>query len=153
MSTQGIMLSLVTILVWGIGSTLDKYVIGAFPSPLSLVSLRAVVIGGVFIAYGLLTGRFSEVAATPVWAVTLAILAAVIGPILGQVAYYLALAVDEASRVVPVTSAYPIVLAILSFAFLGEKLTWTKGTGIVLVVVGILLLSGMFNGPGASADA
>ncbi len=153
MSTQGLILSFITIVAWGIGSVLDKYAIGAFPSALSLVSLRAVIIGGIFLVYGLLSGRVAEVAATPGWAVLVAVVAALIGPIIGQVTYYMALRVDEVSRVVPVTSSYPLVLALLSVVILGEKLTWAKGLGIVLVVAGVLLISGVLTSAGGGVDS
>jgi bacterial/archaeal transporter family protein len=52
-----------------------------------------------------------------------------------------ALAKGEASRVVPISSVYPLVTVVASVAFLSERFTLTRGVGTALVVLGVVLLS------------
>jgi transporter family protein len=53
----------------------------------------------------------------------------------------LALAKGEVSRVVPISSVYPLVTVVASVAFLSERFTPARGIGTALVVVGVIVLS------------
>jgi transporter family protein len=55
----------------------------------------------------------------------------------GIIFLFVALGHGEVTRVVPVTSAYPIVTLILSVFFLRESLPATRVLGAVLVVIGV----------------
>lgn len=55
--------------------------------------------------------------------------------------FFLALTRGEAGKVVPVSSAYPVVTLVGSALFLAEAVTFLKIVGTVLVVGGVILLS------------
>lgn len=55
--------------------------------------------------------------------------------------FFIALRTGEASRVVPLTSAYPIVTLALSVLVLAEAVTVLRAVGTLAVVVGVVLLS------------
>ena len=59
----------------------------------------------------------------------------------GLIALYVALASGEASKVVPISAAYPAVTLILSALFLSEKLTLRRGIGVVMVVAGVVMVT------------
>jgi bacterial/archaeal transporter family protein len=59
----------------------------------------------------------------------------------GLIVLYVALGRGEASRVIPITAAYPVVTAVLAALFLAERVTAIRIVGTVLVVIGIMLLS------------
>jgi bacterial/archaeal transporter family protein len=59
---------------------------------------------------------------------------------LGLLAFYVALDRQKASIVVPMIAIYPVVTAVLAFAFLGERLTVLQGVGIALAVGGAVLI-------------
>ena len=92
----------------------------------ALISVTMLVTGQATVAVG--AGAF--------WAIVSAILAST-----ALVAFYIALGKGEASRVVPFTSAYPIVTLVLSAIVLSEKITPLRGGAALLVVVGVVLLS------------
>jgi len=73
---------------------------------------------------------------------------ALLGSLIGQVAYYSAMRHADASLVVPITATYPLVGAMLAIALLREPLTASKVGGALLVVAGLALLSGGFGQPG-----
>jgi transporter family protein len=52
----------------------------------------------------------------------------------------IALRNGDASRVIPVTAAYPIVTAILAAIFLAEGYSWRQVVGTVFVVLGAVLV-------------
>ena len=54
---------------------------------------------------------------------------------------YVALGNGEASKIVPITAAYPAVTMIGAALFLSESITLAKAGGMVLVLVGVLVLT------------
>ena len=60
--------------------------------------------------------------------------------VLGQLFFYHALKYGEASQVVPMAAAYPLISFILGIIFLGENFTLQKMFGIFSVLIGIWLL-------------
>jgi len=62
--------------------------------------------------------------------------------LLGQLAYYYALKYSEASKVVPISSSFPLVTVALAFLFLHESMTLKKIFGTLLVILGIILIRG-----------
>lgn len=59
----------------------------------------------------------------------------------GTLLLYLALAVENASRVYPVSGIQSVFILLISTIFLREKLTWNTAAGTMLVVLGIYLLA------------
>lgn len=57
------------------------------------------------------------------------------------VLFYVALERGQASRVVPLTAAYPVVTLLLAFLVLSEQATVAKLAGTALVVMGVVLLT------------
>lgn len=58
----------------------------------------------------------------------------------GLLIFFLALERGEASKVVPVTAAYPLVTALLAALVLSEEISPLRGLGTILVVAGIVEL-------------
>lgn len=59
----------------------------------------------------------------------------------GLVALYLALTTGEASKVVPISAAYPAVTVLLSAAALSESVSLARAGGMALVVGGVIVLT------------
>jgi transporter family protein len=70
------------------------------------------------------------------WAVVTAALA--VGSL---ILFFVALGLGDASRVVPVTAAYPAATVVLSVLFLGESITPIRIAGLLLVIGGVVLLT------------
>lgn len=69
-----------------------------------------------------------------------AILAGATGAVAG-IAFYILLSQKDASSIVPLTSIYPALTAILAFLFLHEHLTWQKIVGILFATIAVYMLS------------
>jgi uncharacterized membrane protein len=54
---------------------------------------------------------------------------------------YVALGLGDASKVVPVTAAYPAATLVLAAIFLGENISPARIAGMLLVVVGVVVLT------------
>jgi uncharacterized membrane protein len=59
----------------------------------------------------------------------------------GMIFFYIALTRGEASRVVAITAAYPLVVVVLAVIFLREPVTTLKIIGVILTMVGVYFLS------------
>ncbi len=153
MSKTAVIYCLVTVLAWGLASVFDKVLVGPRGlSPWTAVFLRMLVGTAIIAGYAVHGGAFGEVRAMfqmerPMFWTLVGVLigSALLGSFIGQVAYYQALSHADASRVIPITSTYPLVGAFLAIAFLREPLTVHKAAGALLIVAGIILLSGALS--------
>jgi bacterial/archaeal transporter family protein len=59
----------------------------------------------------------------------------------GLIALYIALGMGEASKVVPVSAAYPAVTLLLSALVLSESVSLARAGGMTLVVAGVIVLT------------
>ncbi len=130
--------SLASLILWGAWGILVKYVSETlnwrqlyFYSGLATITLVLLIA---------LTASHDVLSVGPRNAV-LAVLAGVFGAT-GYVAMIKALeAGGKASIVVPLTSLYPAVTVILAWLLLGERITPSKATGIILALIAIYLFS------------
>jgi transporter family protein len=60
---------------------------------------------------------------------------------LSWLCYFHALQVGEASRVAPIDKLSVVFVIVLSAVFLGEKMTWGKGIGVVLIAAGAIVIA------------
>lgn len=70
------------------------------------------------------------------WAVASAALA--VGSL---ILFFVALGAGEASKVVPMSAAYPAVTLVLSALFLGEHISALRVAGVILVIGGVVLIT------------
>ncbi|ADL08923.1 EamA family transporter [Thermosediminibacter oceani] len=132
--------ALLTALFWGAAPILGKMGLAKLP-PFLALSLRSFTISAVLLATGLLSGSFKNLSIETRSFLFIAG-EGLMASLLGQLAYYYALKYSEASKVVPISSAFPLVTVALAFLFLRESLTLKKFFGTLLVILGIILIRG-----------
>jgi transporter family protein len=54
---------------------------------------------------------------------------------------FVALGLADASKVVPVTAAYPAATVVLAALFLGESVTLARAAGMLMVIAGVVVLT------------
>ncbi|HYC82370.1 MAG TPA: EamA family transporter [Solirubrobacterales bacterium] len=57
------------------------------------------------------------------------------------IALYLALGSGEASKVVPISAAYPALTLVLAALFLAEAFTVARAGGVLMVIAGVVVLT------------
>lgn len=127
--------------------SLTTVVLFALWSVLGKVALRTATPVQTTILYGVAAALVAVVAIgfgqrTAGWSVSVlwvGVLSALCGA-LGLLTFYLALDRGSASLAVPVIGFYPAVVAVLSVAFLGEKLSAFQVLGVALAVSGVALI-------------
>ncbi|MGD9497244.1 MAG: EamA family transporter [Armatimonadota bacterium] len=142
--------ALIAVFAWGLAPVFDKFLAREL-SPWTIVLLRTcaglVLIG----AYAISTGALRELRelsekSVPMWMIIGgAVMSSLFGALIGQLAYYYAMSGADASRVVPITSTYPLVAAIAAIAIYREPLTPHKIIGALLIVAGVIMVSGVLN--------
>ncbi len=144
MSKLALLYCLITVIAWGVASVLDKVMMREL-SPWAAVFARMIIGTAIVGAYAVGSGALGELRGVSVgiWAALVG--SALLGSLIGQVAYYSAMRHADASSVVPITATYPLVGAMLAIGLLREPLTASKVGGALLVVAGIILLSGAFG--------
>jgi transporter family protein len=164
MSRLALLYALVAVLAWGLAPIFDtilKSGVSAWAATFIRTVASMIIItivcwrAGAFEEIGTMIeqGGASSEGGEPVaaWLIIVAAVgSAVLAGLIGQIAYYQALGYADTSRVVPITSSYPLVAAIASIAIFREGVTWPKLIGAVLIVAGVVLVSGVF-GPQAEA--
>jgi len=132
--------ALMTAVVWGIVPILEKMGVARI-APLAGVFIRScgVVIGISIMA--IFNNQAVRIAlkADP-RTIFLLVLGGFMASIVGQIFFYNALKIGEASKVVPIAGIYPLVAFLLGVIFLGESFTFMKATGVTFVIIGLFLL-------------
>jgi transporter family protein len=129
-----------TVLLWGASPLFDKLAIRGGP-PFVIVAIRTAFIALCAGVVALLTGQMATLPSLSGRTILFTLLAGFTGGALGLGTYFYALQKGDASLIVPLTSAYPLVTVILSIVFLGEPFTLSKALGAALVVAGVMLLA------------
>jgi transporter family protein len=60
---------------------------------------------------------------------------------LSWLCYFRALQIGEASRVAPIDKLSVALVILFAAVFLGERLTWGKGAGVLLIVAGAITIA------------
>ncbi|HJX04949.1 MAG TPA: DMT family transporter [Thermoplasmata archaeon] len=134
------MLCIVTLLLWGFWAIFTKVSLDDMPALLFL-GLYAIVIGPITLAYYNYKGlRMRDV--VPSWSVALII--AIIASEVANLAFFCeitAASLGPASIVFPLVAASPVVVVVLAFLFLRERLSRKEWMLITAVMIGIVLVS------------
>ncbi|MGM0441368.1 MAG: EamA family transporter [Elusimicrobiota bacterium] len=140
MKISAFVFALTVAVFWGVAPIFGKMgLVNAQPGV--ALALRSFVVTVILFIWVGLTGKFSSMFSLTTSRSGLAIAAeGILASLLGHLAYYYALKSGSASKVVPITSAFPLVAMAVGILFLNEKLTFTSGLGGILIISGIILI-------------
>ena len=133
------MLALVAALCWGVAPIFEKWSL-LRASPLTVLTVRSLVVSATLLVVGLLTGQLQELRRVDASLFQLIAMGGLFGSLVGLFIYFWALKQDLASTVVPVAGSYPLIAAVLGILFLGEPISFQRLLGASLVVLGVLLV-------------
>ncbi len=133
----GILIAILSAVLWGIMNVYDKYVISCrvksprgYTAVVGITNLCIAVFFGIFLDWSQIT-------------LLNLLFPALTGFCLGIAAFFyiLTLEKDDVSHMVGIFYVYPLIVAVLSYIFLKEKLIWIGYVGVILVIAGAILLS------------
>ena len=136
---SAVSLAVIAAMFWGAAALFDKLGLRSISPALGL-SIRSLVIGGVMLVVFMTSGQARQIAEAKPSAIVYMVLSGASAGLVGQFLYFAAMKRGEASTIVPIAGAYPLIAAILGIVILSEELTWFKALGAILVVSGVVLL-------------
>jgi transporter family protein len=132
--------ALLTAVVWGIVPVLEKMGLSKI-DPLAGVLIRSCgVIVGMTTLVLFKTDLLKLALKAELRTIFFLLIGGLMASILGQMFFYTALKEGEASKLVPIAGAYPLVSFLLGLVFLGETFTLAKVCGVLFVILGLFLL-------------
>ena len=148
MSRTALLFCMVAVGAWGVGAVVDKILMSQKGlSPWTAVMMKMILATIIISIYALATGSMGEIRAIAHMpsAQIARIVAAVIGTavfatVVGQLSYYYALQQADASRVIPITSTYPLIAALVGWLVFREHFRATLAAGALLIAAGVALL-------------
>ncbi len=136
---KGELLALLAALLWGIAPIFDKMVVSTGVSPYTANLVRA--FGAIaFLTFATFTLKQFDVSAFAGRNLAYLVVAGALGGGLAMVLYYKALEITPTSKVVPITSIYPLFTVLLSAIVLKEGVSLRVLLGTVLIIAGVALL-------------
>lgn len=128
-----------TMILWGIAPVFGKIGLGKLDPYLAL-SIRSFTISLILLVYGMISGELKSIGNLDIASGGFIMLEGILGSLVGHLTYFYALKYGEASRMVPITAAFPIITFIIGIVWLGEKFTYNKLLGLVLIIAGIFII-------------
>lgn len=146
MNLQAIIAATIAMLAWGAAAICDKVAMRDVSSPLLALVVRLTVATVAVYIYAIAVGVLPEVRTIPRANLLALGAGGLLAALIGQQAYFAAIRHADASRVVPFTASYPIIAMVLAVLILREPLTVPKVLGTVMIIGGLMLVSGVFTG-------
>ena len=138
---KGEILALLAALLWGIAPIFDKIVVSSGVSPYMANLIRA--FGAItFLALAVLLFKKFDLSAFTNKNLVYLLVAGALGGGLAMIMYYVALKFTHASKVVPLTSIYPLFTVVFSAIVLGEDVSPKVVVGTILIILGVVLVCG-----------
>lgn len=123
--------------VWGLMNIMDKFVVEKkVHNSLSF----AVIAGGVNVCFGLIIALFLSWNSISFYQILFPLLTGFLFGLSFYLYYYL-ISKEEVSTFIGLMYLYPIVVAMLSFFILHERLSWVQYLGAIVIICGAILLS------------
>jgi len=139
MNGKALALWLLTLLFWGSSPLLEKLALRAV-SPLLALTIRTSVAAVALVLAALLTGEAGGIPEVSPRDLLILGASGILAGFLGMLTYFSLLKTGAASKIVPLTAAYPLVTAVLALLVLREDLTPMRLLGILLTVAGLIIL-------------
>lgn len=140
LNRQALIMSIITLILWGVWGVFVKLALSALPITYYL-GLYALVLPPLFFAYVRHKG-ISVKGCIPKWSLPVTI--AIISVLVGQIALFsdtAAVSLGEAAIVFPLIASYPVVMILLAYVFLKERLSRRDQLLAASVVFGIVMIS------------
>jgi drug/metabolite transporter (DMT)-like permease len=134
------LLCLVTVFIWGLWAIFTKLTLDSM-EPLLFVGIYAFIIPPVTLGYYMFK-KIRVRDAIPKWSRPLKI--AIASSIIGNIAFFaeiVAISKGPASIVFPLVASSPLVIVLLAYGFLRERLTHREWCLVAAVVAGIIMVS------------
>ncbi len=139
MEGRVLLLWLLTLFFWGTTPLFEKAALRA-TDPLVALTWRTGLAAFILLLATFVSGKAPLLASLSLRDYLALALSGLFAGVFGMFTYFSLLKSGEASKVVPLTAAYPLVTALCALLFFQEKLTALRLLGIILTILGLIIL-------------
>jgi transporter family protein len=147
MTVTVIILIGISVLGWGIAPVVDKLALKE-SDPLIGLTVRGIAVLFTLLAAVIINGKTHALVSlvqNDMRATLLFILSGLLAGVIAMLTYYGALQLAPTTRVVPITSIYPLVTALLGILLLKEHMSIAQIAGVLLIVAGVYMVQLKIN--------
>jgi transporter family protein len=138
MNTETIILMFLSLVGWGLGAFFSKMATNRIGEASVFWDLTGYI--PLVIIYTLFAFKAKDIFGANKMGIMYGLIAGLTGAV-GLISFYLLVSKKDAGIATSITAMYPALTAILSFIFLGEKITMIKAFGIILASGALFLLA------------
>ncbi|NPA48664.1 MAG: EamA family transporter [Thermodesulfobacteria bacterium] len=139
MEGRVLLLWLLTLFFWGSTPLFEKVALRG-TDPLVALTLRTGLAALILCAATFFTGKAALLLSLSLKDYLALGISGLFAGVLGMFTYFSLLKSGAASKIVPLTAAYPLVTALCAALFLQEKITLLRLLGISLTILGLIIL-------------
>lgn len=137
----------IAVLGWGIAPVVDKLALKE-SDPLIGLTVRGIAVLFTLLAAVVINGKTHALVSfvrNDMYSTLLFALSGLLAGVIAMLTYYGALQLAPTTKVVPVTSIYPLVTALLGILLLKEHMSITQIAGVLLIVAGVYMVQLKIN--------
>lgn len=138
--TQGALIAFLVACIWGINPIFEKYALKN-TTPFTVITIRFVFTAICLAAFTLIAGRLDELRSVDSRSVFWILLSGLSGGLIGLFLFFVALKMEDTSKIVPIVAAFPMFTAFYAYILLGEAISLKRAIGILFVVIGVILIN------------
>ncbi|NIS62689.1 MAG: EamA family transporter [Proteobacteria bacterium] len=139
MKTSPFILALATMICWGIAPLFGKAALLRIDPWVGLV-MRSFMISLILLVWGIVSGHIHELFQVEFSTLSLICAEGVLASLLGHLAYFYAIKYGMISRVIPITSAFPLIALLGGLFLFSERISWDRLVGTIMIIAGIIII-------------
>jgi transporter family protein len=132
-------LAIVGMICWGIAPIFAKLALKNVNSVAGL-TIRTLFAASMVMLWSVASGNFPNIKSISIYGWLFIAIEAVLATLIGDLAYFAAIKRGEVSLVTIIMSSSPLVTLVFAAIFLGEKITFIRVIGAIMVILGIIII-------------
>ena len=139
MKTSPFVFALATMICWGVAPIFGKAAMLRI-DPWVGLAMRSFIITLIMFVWIIVTGHIHQLFQIELSTWGLICSEGILASLLGHLAYFYAIKYGMISRVIPITSAFPLIALLGGLFLFSERISWDRLLGAIMVVVGIIII-------------
>ena len=124
---------------WGIAPLFGKAAMLRIDSWVGL-AMRSFTISLIMFIWVIATGHIHQLFQIESSTMGLICLEGILASLLGHLSYFYAIKYGMISRVIPITSAFPLIVLLGGLFLFSERISWDRLVGAIMIIVGIIII-------------
>ena len=139
MKTSPFVFALATMICWGVAPIFGKAAMLRI-DPWVGLAMRSFIITLIMLIWVIVTGHIHQLFQIELSTWGLICSEGILASLLGHLAYFYAIKYGMISRVIPITSAFPLIALLGGLFLFSERISWDRLVGAIMIIVGIIII-------------